>query len=1199
MAARASRSKKVSALGKVAEPSDPNARGTAQPDTALGRAGLVVGIGASAGGLDAFRAFFSKTPVDIGMAFVIVQHLDPDYDSALVAIVAGYTAMPVRLAEDGMAVHPNQVYVIPPDAILTVEHGLLRTSSPAPPVARRTSVNTFLTSLAEDQGENAVGVILSGFGSDGALGIAAIKEHGGLTLSQAEFDHHAKSGMPQSAASSGFVDHVLSVEDMPDALLNYRRHRAICDAVKGPEGIRQDLPSHLATICAVLHSRLGRDFSQYKTGTLMRRIQRRMHVLQTDQVPAYIEQLRTLPTEAELLFREMLISVTRFFRDREVFETLEAKIMPGLLAEPRNTDPIRVWVAGCATGEEAYSLAILLTECLDRSECRRPVQVFATDVDDRAIAIARAGVYPGTIASDVSADRLEHNFVKEDDNYRVGKGIREMCLFSTHDLVKDPPFSKLDLVSCRNLLIYFEPPLQQRVITTFHYALRPGRHLLLGPSESVAAQSRLFAPLDKRHRLYVRRDTTANFPAFSLSRSPEARMPAKQAMFRADDDIDRRAARAIARYAPAFLVVDRQHDIVRFSGQTAKYIEPVMGVASLNLFSLLHNDLRVPVRAALKEAAATGERVLQKAVCVEAGEQYEAVNVIIEPLHGAGPVELFVVAFQEVGPAVLGADNPASSGVQEEHGDAAAQALSRDAQGTRERLRNVTEELEAANEELQSSNEEYLSVNEELQSANEELETSKEELQSLNEELQTINAELNNRNDSLVRSNSDLANLFDSTSIATLFLDNDLRIRRFTPRLLEIFKVREGDEGRPISDIVTHLTRDGALGRDVRQVLRTLAPVEREVAVAEGGMSYLMQIRPYRDLNNVIDGAVITFVDISERKKHEQARSRLAAIVESSQDAIVSHDLDGVVTSWNVGAEQLLGYSSSEAIGQSMPLLLEGALPDDWAHVLAKLQQGEPIAHFESVRGAKDGRSIEVSVTISPVREGDGRVAGASLVARDISERKAAERKAALLLGELDHRVKNILTIVSAVVTQTLKSTSTPEAFAVEVKGRIQAIAKAHGLLTQSGEGEVSLRAIVTTELAPYDRGKGNLAITGADVTLTPKAALALAMAVHELASNAAKYGALSTTSGRLTVTWDVVDGAGKPALTLAWTETGGPAVQPPKRRGFGTTLIERALTHELDAEVSREFLPAGLRCAVSIPLTEDIGFPTKLEGRL
>ncbi len=1181
-------------------PSDPAAMGSeAGPSAPVPeRTRLIVGIGASAGSIEAFKTFFSKMPADTGMAFVIVQHLDPNFESILPSIIANYTRMPVHAAADGALAGPNTVHVIPSNAILTMRHGIIRLARPAPPPARRTSVNTFLASLAEDQGENAIGIILSGFGSDGALGIAAIKEHGGLTLSQAEFDHHAKRGMPQSAVSGGFVDHVLSVEDMPRALVDYRHHRTICDSHKGSDGLREDLPSQLGTICAVLHGQLGRDFSNYKAGTLMRRIQRRMHVLQTDEVPEYVERLRTDPQEAEMLFRELLISVTRFFRDPDAFAALEAKVISGLMAA-KGAEPIRVWVAGCATGEEAYSVAILLREAQARSGSRRAVQVFATDVDDRAVATARTGLYLGSISGDMSAERLERYFVREDGNYRVSKDIREMCLFSTHDMVRDPPFSRIDLVCCRNLLIYFEPPLQQRVVATFHYALRSGGHLFLGPSESVASQAQLFAPLDKRHQIYFRRNAAASFPALSMSRMPGAGAVVRRPTPPATDDIDQRAARAIARYAPAFLVVDRSHEIVRFSGQTAKYLEPATGVASLHLFALLHADLRTAARAALREAAATGQRVIHERLGVETGGRPELLNLIVEPLavapmSGAEEEGLFVIVFQEAGPPAPAPTEALAPGPHN-GADTDARVMSRELLGTKERLRTVSEELEAAQEELQSSNEEYLSVNEELQSANEELETSKEELQSLNEELQTINAELNNRNDSLVRSNSDLANLFDSTSVATLFLDRDLRIRRFTPRMLEIFNVRGGDEGRPISDIVTRLTRDG-LEQDVQDVLRTLAPREREVMVADG-QSYLMQVRPYRDLNNVIDGAVLTFVDISERKRHEHARSRLAAIVESSQDAIVGFDLQGTVVSWNDGADCLFGLAASKAIGRSMPALLTQPLPWGWSEMLARLHGGEQIARFEYAGAARDGRLIEVSATVSPVKEGDGEIVGVSMVARDISARRAAERKAALLLGELDHRVKNILAIISAVITQTLKTTATPEEFASEVGSRVQAIAKAHSLLTQSGQGEVSLRTILRTELAPYDRSEGDLVIMGRDVSLTPKASLALAMAVHELASNAAKYGALSVPSGRLTVEWTVAANAGANLLTLGWTEAGGPAVSPPTRRGFGTTLIERALAYELDAKVSREFLAGGLRCAISIPLTEDVGRLQPAEG--
>ncbi len=500
----------------------------------------------------------------------------------------------------------------------------------------------------------------------------------------------------------------------------------------------------------------------------------------------------------------------------------------------------------------------------------------------------------------------------------------------------------------------------------------------------------------------------------------------------------------------------------------------------------------------------------------------------------------------------------------------------------------MTEELQSSNEELQSSNEEYLSVNEELQSTNEELETSKEELQSLNEELQTINAELNHRNEGLVRAHSDLANLFDSTSIATLFLDNDLRIRRFTPRLLEIFKVREGDEGRPITDIVTRLTRDW-LGEDVRKVLTNLVSIEREVSLAEGGLSYLMQVRPYRDMNNLIDGVVITFVDISEHKRHEEARARLAAIVEWSHDAIISHDMDGIITSWNAGAVKLFGYAAAEAIGQPIGDVLKGPQPRNWASLIKSLDESDPAADFDSVKATRDGGTVEVSFTVSPLRDGDGKVVGGSVVARDISERRAAEQKAQLLLSELDHRVKNILAIVSAIVTQTLRTSESPEAFAEEIQGRIGAIAKAHSLLTQSGHGELLLQALVLTELAPYDRGAGNVEIGGSNVSLTPKAGMALALAIHELASNAAKYGSLSNGTGRLSVTWSVEQRAPGPVLTLNWSETGGPIVRPPTRRGFGSTLIERGLAHELDAEVTQAFLPEGLRCTITIPMTTEI----------
>ena len=530
---------------------------------------LVVGMGASAGGLEAFRTFFGAMPTDTGMAFVLVQHLDPDHASALVNILGSITSMPVSQARTGDAVAPNHVFVIPPDAILTISGGILSVAQPAPAAARRASVNTFFASLADDQGENAVGVILAGFGSDGSAGVEAIKERGGLTLTQAEFDHAPKPGMPQSAASSGFVDHVLSVEKMPAALIDHWRYRTKTDGAKGPDGIRQDVGDHLGSICAVLNSRLGRDFSQYKTNTLMRRVQRRMQVLQVENVEAYIELLRERPEEPELLFREVLIRVTRFFRDPAAFDAL-ALLIPPLLAKGNLQDPVRVWVPGCATGEEAYSIAILFKEALARADGPRKVQIFATDIDDQAINIARAGLYTDTIAADMPAALLDRHFVMEAGRFRVSKDLREMCLFSTHDMVKDPPFSRLNLVSCRNLMIYFAPVLQKRVIAMFHYGLRPDGLLFLGSSEAVTAHAALFASLDKKHRLFQRRPAPTQLLAIT-SAGPSSPERVQTSVDPAEGMIDPRIARVMSQYSPAFVVIDKRHKIQQFSGPIGKY----------------------------------------------------------------------------------------------------------------------------------------------------------------------------------------------------------------------------------------------------------------------------------------------------------------------------------------------------------------------------------------------------------------------------------------------------------------------------------------------------------------------------------------------------------------------------------------------------------------------------------------------------
>lgn len=1144
---------------------------------------LIAGMGASAGGLEAFKRFFSVMPSDSGIAFVLVQHLDPEYESTLADILASFTKMPVTKAADGTIAQPNTVAVIPPNSILKISNGVLRVAKPKTMAARRSTVDIFLSSLAEDQAENAIAIILSGYGSDGTAGVAAVKERGGFTISEAEFDHHAKLGMPRSAASAGFVDRVLKIEEMPAALLELASLKAtLPDAVAAePE---PDVASQLNTICAILNSRIGRDFGEYKTNTLIRRVRRRMQVLRLAHVGEYVEQLRARPDEPELLFQEFLIGVTRFFRDPLMFESLAATVVRTVVAEHALSNlPIRIWVGGCATGEEAYSLAILFSEELLRSESRVTVTIFATDIDERSITFARAGVYTDAIEADVTTERLRKYFIRDGARYCVSKQIRDMCVFSVHDLVKDPPFSKLHLISCRNLLIYFGPRLQRRVIATFHYALLPNGTLWFGPSESVVNSARLFTVIDKRCRLFRRLDAAGEVQVPALRARPLSSAPARAPEV---DALDRELVRIMNPHTPAHILVDARLDIHKFAGPVAKFLEPASGDAKLNISRLLHRALRPPAATLVRRAIET-QRVALDRLEVEIAGTNTKLDLIAEPVSVPIGAELCaLLVFRELAPAAASPSAIPSGALSENEMETQRELIA-----AREKLQTITEELATANEELQSSNEEFQSVNEELHSTVEELETSKEELQSINEELHTVNAELSSRAESLQRSNSDLNNLFASTSIATLFLDGSLKIRRFTPTVAEIFNIREGDEERQITDFSCKLSGEFIV-ESARTVLHTLIPVEREIDSEDGRQTFMVRVTPYRATSTLIDGVVITMVDISERKRLERDRAHLAAIVQSSEDAILSHDLAGNITSWNHGAQTIYGYTSAEMIGEPMTKLLAEDQGDEWPTFLARLRRGESISDLDVSRTAKHNTVVNVSLRISPIRNELGLIVGASAVARDISDRKAAEERRQLLMAELDHRVRNILAVVRSVVGQTLKVRETPESTCKDVEGRISAIARAQTLLTRSGGFEGSLKSLIETELAPY-RTDSKVMITpdtSNEVFLSSDASLTLGLALHELATNAAKYGALSAPDGQLEVTWRVGNIGKQAEIEIRWLERGGPAVTAPSRRGFGTILIERSLVHRLAAVVQRNFLEGGMHCLIRFALTPDLG---------
>jgi len=1120
------------------------------------------------------------------MAFVLVQHLNPDRKSLLPELIARETAMPVREVEDGMEVAPDAVFIMPPNATLTLQEGRFRLERPAPPRSLRYPIDAFFTALGEGHGEHAVGIVLAGTGSDGTAGVRALKVAGGLTLAQAGFDHLALSGMPHNAAATGLVDDVLQVADMPARLVEYERHLASVAGLKDGDGARVDTAKHLAAISTLLRAAIGHDFGQYKQNTLSRRVQRRMQVLQIASVPQFIERLRSDPPQLQLLFREFLIGVTQFFRDPQAFEALRTTGIARLLDGPEMRDAIRIWVPGCATGEEVYSIAILLREELERRGKASEIQIFGTDIDDAAIATARAAHYPRGMQG-MSTERIERWFVKKGDGYCPVKQIREICIFSVHNVVRDPPFSKLDLISCRNLMIYFEPGLQERAIRSFHYGLKPDGILFLGPTEGINRSTKLFAVLDKGHRVFRRRETDAppqlpDFPPVEL-RPPElAATGAAVSVAPVEDRIDRNARLALERYSPAYVVIDRRHEVLRFSGGAiGRYLEPSGGPPSLNLFSLLRRSLRPAVRSAVQTVFRDRRSVFEEQVSVKLDTESHNLAIVAEPLAGTREDGgLCVVAFQDLGV------RPRRRGGRSKPAD----SLDRELEAARAQLLSLTVELEAANESAASAGEEYQSVNEELQSSNEELETAKEEMQSINEELQTVNAELNGKNDQLMRTNSDLQNLLDSTDIATLFLDADLRVKQYTPATTVLFHLREADRGRPLDEIVSRMAY-GDLRADVEGVLRDLRPAERELELAGQAGTFIMRIRPYRTIEGAVDGVVITFVGISGRRRMEEILREHAAIVQFSQDALVGFTVDGVIRSWNPAAEHLLGWTAVEAIGRTIDLLGSEDLRQGASELVRRALAGDAVGPVEATGRHRDGTIRALEIALVPIEGAAGTVTGLALAARDIADRKAANEHRALLVAELSHRVKNVLATVSAIAMQTLGRGPTA-AIVRPFIDRLQALSKTHDLMTRHEWLGADLYEIVEAELRPYQDAAGTRwRCDGPPVTLPAKAAVALAMAFHELATNAAKYGAFSVPSGRLAIAWEVAARGGDRRLRVTWTESGGPPVAPPIKptgqRGFGTRLIADGLAHQLDGEIGLDFDPTGLRCAIDIPLPE------------
>lgn len=1018
-----------------------------------GRARIpIVGIGASAGGIHALQRLFSALPDKPGAAFVVIIHLDPNHESELGSILQLRTSMPVVQVNSRLSLEANHVYVIPPNRRLLVTGSDIATAPFEEQRGHRSPVDLFFRSLAEEHGDGCA-VVLSGSGSDGSLGVRSVKEHGGIVLVQdpaeAEF-----SMMPKSAVAAG-ADFVFAVEGIAAKLVELLQAKAntpiLAESVDASEVMQR--------ILAYLRTKTGQDFSHYKRPTLTRRIARRVQVVQADSLNSYLSYLRDHPEEVSALFTDLLISVTSFFRDANAYRALTELVIAPLL-ERDQTRPIRVWVPGCATGEEAYSIAILILEEAARRERHPAVQIFASDLDGGALATARAGRYPRAIEAEVSPERLARFFTLEGEHYCVRQELRDQVVFAVHGLLKDPPFSRLDLISCRNLMIYLERDLQEQACRTFNYALAPGGYLFLGSSETADHPAGLFTSVDREARIYqATAQTRSHLPPlptlYRTAADEPAELPARVAP--SNDLTSHRVA--LEQLAPPSMLVGANLCILHLSETAGRFLQLPGGRPTTEAGASVRPELRLDVEAGLHRAFEHDERSVSLPIPVRFNGTPQAVVVQITPIKEDGRVRKALVLFVEGGPADETGD------AQEANGSSPIVVkLREELLANKSLLRITREQYETAMEELKAANEELQSINEEYRSTAEELETSKEELQSINEELQTLNNELKLKFDMVSRAHNDLQNLMGATDIATLFLDKSMRIKRFTPKTADLFNIHIGDEGRPISDF-THRLEYQELVSDAGLVLADLTPLERTIHTLDDRW-LTTRLRPYRTIDDKIEGVVVTFFDITERRR----------------------------------------------------------LDAEWA---ARQQ---------------------------------------------------------LLLKECGHRIKNLLSVVMAVVSQTFANSTTDKAnrdVRDRILQRLHAVATAHDALVKADWKQIELHELVRNQLAAYMDNQ-QIAIDGPPVQIDAADAESLALVLHELATNALKYGSLSADPGKVSLSWMISGDTADRRLNIVWRESGGPPVTAPKSRGLGLALIESGIA---GSAAESSFDASGVTWRFDVPL--------------
>ncbi len=1132
---------------------------------------LVVGVGASAGGLEAFQSLLSSLPREHALALILVQHLDPDHQSLLPELLAKKTDTPVHTAKDGERVEAGNIYLIPPGVFMTILDGCLHLKPMSEPRGLRRPIDKFFESLAEDAGPRGVAIVLSGTGSDGSQGIRAVKEAGGLVFvqdpKQAEYN-----GMPNSAIETGAEDIVLPTQDMFDVVSDYFSNRSdLQPSVLSDAEFIERVAKHV-------RYRTGHDFRQYKPATFLRRIAVRMSVLGQTNPSDYLKELVSNKSEAAKLFRDLLINVTSFFRDPPAFDVLRQEVIQSIVRDRGAGNEVRVWVPGCSTGQEAFTIAMQIAEELERTDAEAQVAIFATDIDEDALRIARKGYYPNSIIDEVPPELLSRYFTPTTDGYEVVPRLREMVRFSNQSIIKDPPFSRIDLVSCRNVTIYFDNDLQDFAVTVFHYALKEGGYLFLGPSETPRVIDELFFSRDHAARLFQRRSG----PARRLSFPVQSGGLARTADLPADDLVetlfaDPLAHPLISRFTPPFVVTDARGRLTYTSERAAQYLRIKPGSTKMVLSQLIVPELEPALRRLAVKAEASVEPSEVEYVGQIGGKDVR----IVLGVEALGDGARLVVIDDRLDAT---ADRPVIASDGSGFGGDYVQELEVELERARETIRTTIEELETSNEELKSSNEEMMSMNEELQSANEELSTTNEELQVKIVELRGAN--------------QDMANLMRSTRIITVFLDDNLRLRFFTPESRRAFRFVDSDRGRRIDDIGSDIDM-GYLTSLCKRVLETGARIEEEIATLDGEKKYLLDVEPYSgDGGEARGGIVCTLTDVTELKgalanaqyERTSAQRRLAEIEQLyfvTPQAMALLAPDGTYLRINQRMAEINGLPPDDHVGRRMLDVVPDLEREVTETFRIVLETGKPVLSRQiEGKTPASGNMRRLFLTDWYPVQNDEQTIAIGVNFRDITEQTEMSAELRRVMQELQHRVKNMLANVLALVSRARRDATSDKAVLDALAARINALSHTHKVLTQENWRAADLYALIEPETrAVY--GPDRVTLKGPSMQVNARAALAIGMAIHELATNAAKYGAFAQSRGTVSLTWMRVDDGTEDRVVFRWIEEGGPPVEPKTSSGFGSQLIASTITGSLHGVVDFDWKPSGLMVEFSVPYDE------------